>query len=480
MKPQNSYYYLLMTLVVLNLSACASLINPDPKPLVPDIAKIESRLETSAQAIESKWWESFEDPQLNRLIELGVGNSPSLKVANERVQASQALLNSSRSVLLPQVGLTGQVNRQQLSQNYIFIPGVMDRISNYGFVAGTFSWSLDLWGKNEKLFEASKYRLKGALLESELSRLNLQIAIVAAYAEFDIALKTRDLMKRVNTIHQELLAIYKIRQQNGLIDQLNVEQEAIEVERSTAQLAMAQSVVDMYATQLAILTGNSPSWASNITTPKIRFPEKSLVRNQQIPSDLIARRPDLQALLSQIDASGLEYSAAKLDYLPSFDLQANVGYQSFGLDRFISSSSQFFSIGPVLNLPIFNGGRIEANVAAKKATNDEVIARYHEALLQALKQSADGITKVKFATQQLHSQSRATEKSQFIYDQLVSRQKNGLISNEKLLQNELLLIAQKQLLEQTNLNAESSYLFLIQALGGGFTSPIQELKSITK
>ena len=480
MKPQNSHYYLLMTLVVLNLSACTSLIKSDPKPPIPDIAKIESRLETNSHSIESKWWESFEDPQLNKLIELGVGNSPSLKVANERVQASQALLNSSRSVLLPQVGLTGQVNRQQLSENYIFIPGVMDRISNYGFVAGTFSWSLDLWGKNEKLFEASKYRLKGALLESEFSRLNLQIAIVAAYAEFDIALKTRDLMQRVNTIHQELLAIYKIRQKNGLIDQLAVEQEAIEVERSSAQLAMAQSVVDMYATQLAILTGNSPSWASNITTPKIQFPEKSLVPNQQIPSDLIARRPDLQVLLSQIDASGLEYSAAKLDYLPSFDLQANVGYQSFGLDRFLSSSSQFFSIGPVFNLPIFNGGRIDANVAAKKATNDEVIARYHEALLQALKQSADGITKVKFATQQLHSQSRATEKSLFIYDQLVSRQKSGLISNEKLLQNELLLIAQKQLLEQTNLNAESSYLFLIQALGGGFTSPIQELTSITK
>jgi outer membrane protein TolC len=270
------------------------------------------------------------------------------------VQVSQALLNSSRSVLLPQIGLTAQTNRQQLSENYIFIPGVMDRISNYGYVAGTFSWSLDLWGKNEKLFEASKYRLKGALLEGELSRLNLQIAIVAAYSEFDIALKSRDLMKRVNTIHQELFDIYKVRQQKGLIDNIALEQEAIEVERSSAQLATSQSIVDMYATQIAILTGNSPSWVSNITSPSIRFPEKPLVRNQQIPSDLIARRPDLQILLSQIDASGLEYSAAKLDYLPSFDLQANIGYQSFGLDRFISSSSQFFSIGPVLNLPIFS------------------------------------------------------------------------------------------------------------------------------
>jgi NodT family efflux transporter outer membrane factor (OMF) lipoprotein len=463
-----------MIMVVLNLSACAGLINQDSKPQVPDITKIESRLETTSHPIESKWWEAFGDPQLNRLIELGVGNSPSLKMANERVQVSQALLNSSRSVLLPQVGLTGQVNRQQLSENYIFIPGVMDRITNYGYVAGTFSWSLDLWGKNEKLFEASKSRLKGALLDGEMSRLNLQIAIVAAYAEFDIALKSRDLMKRANIIQQELLDIYKVRQQNGLIDNLAVEQMAIEVEKSSAQLAMAQSVVDMYATQLAILTGNSPSWAVNINTPNIRIPEKSFVLNQQIPSDLIARRPDLQVLLSQIDASGLEYSASKLDYLPSFDLQASVGYQSFGLDRFISSSSQFFSIGPVFNLPIFNGGRIDANVAAKKATNNEAIARYHEALLQALKQSADGITKVKFATQQLHFQKQATEKSLFIYDQLASRKKNGLISNEKLLQNELLLISQKQLLEQTNLNAESSYLYLIQALGGGFSSPIQE------
>ncbi len=474
MTPQKPLYYLLMTLVMLNLSACSGLINPDSKPPIPDITKIESKLENSSHPIESKWWEAFGDQQLNRLIELGIGNSPTLKMANERVQVSQALLNSSRSVLLPQIGLTAQTNRQQLSENYIFIPGVMDRISNYGYVAGTFSWSLDLWGKNEKLFEASKYRLKGALLEGELLRLNLQIAIVAAYSEFDIALKSRDLMKRVNTIHQELFDIYKVRQQKGLIDNIALEQEAIEVERSSAQLAMSQSIVDMYATQIAILTGNSPSWVSNITTPNIRFPEKPLVRNQQIPSDLIARRPDLQVLLSQIDASGLEYSAAKLDYLPSFDLQANIGYQSFGLDRFISASSQFFSLGPVLNLPIFNGGRIDANVAAKKATNNEAIARYHEALLQALKQSADGITKVKFATQQLNSQSQATEKSQFIYDQLASRKKNGLISNEKLLQNELLLISQKQLLEQTNLNAESSYLFLIQALGGGFTSPIQD------
>ncbi len=470
MNPKKSLYYLLMILLTLNLSACTGLISKESNSNIPDLATIESKLEISSQQLDAKWWQAFGDQQLNRLVEMGVTNSPTLKVASERVATAQALLNSSRSVLLPQIGVTAQANRQQLSQNYIFIPGVMDRIANYGFVAGTFSWSLDIWGKNEKLFEASKYRLKGALLEGELTRLNLQIAIVAAYAEYDIALKSRNLMQRASEIQKELLAINIERQQKGVIDSLVVNQESIELDRAFSQLAIAQSIVDMYATQLAILTGNSPSWVSNLVIPNIKFPSNSLVPNQQIPSDLIARRPDLQALLSQVMASGIEYSAAQLDYLPSFDLQANLGYQSFGLDRLLSSSSQLFSIGPVINLPIFNGGRIEANIAAKKATNNEATARYHEALLQALKQSADGITKVKFATQQVQFQNKATEKSQHIFNQLESRKKVGLISNEQLLKNELMLIAQKQLLEQTNLNAESSYLYLIQALGGGFNS----------
>lgn len=480
MNPKKSLYYLLIILFTLNLSACTGLISKESNSNIPDLATIESKLDNTSRQLDSKWWLAFNDPQLNRFVEMGVTNSPTLQVASERVEEAQALLSSSRSVLLPQIGLTAQANRQQLSQNYIFIPGVMDRIANYGFVAGTFSWSLDIWGKNEKLFEASKYRLKGAMLESELTRLNLQIAIVAAYAEYDNAIKSRDLIRRVNQIQTELLAINMERQQKGLLDSLVVNQESIELDRSLAQLAVAQSIVDMYATQLAILTGNSPSWVSNIQTPQIKFPSNSIVPNHQIPSDLIARRPDLQALLSQVLASGIEYSAAKLDYLPSFDLQANVGYQSFGLDRLLSSSSQLFSIGPVLNLPIFNGGRIDANVAAKKATNNEVVARYHEALLLALKQSADGITKVKFATQQVQFQNKATEKSAQIFSQLESRKKMGLVSSEQLLRNELSVIAQKQLLEQTNLNAESSYLYLIQALGGGFHSPSEKLTQTTK
>ena len=149
------------------------------------------------------------------------------------------------------------------------------------------------------------------------------------------------------------------------------------------------------------------------------------------------------------------------------------------MDRLISSSSQLFSIGPVINLPIFNGGRIEANVAAKRASLDGLVANYHEVLLQALKESADGINRVKSLSQQLKSQSKATKEAEFIYAQLLIRKQNGLISAEQLLQNEQNVLLQKQLFEQTQLNTQAAYLSLINALGGGFLVPSEQSHQTT-
>jgi NodT family efflux transporter outer membrane factor (OMF) lipoprotein len=449
----------------------------DPYQIKEDslkLSKIEIILDEQSRSIDKAWWHAFDDSQLNAFVEMGLKNSPTLQVANQRVNLAQALYDSSRSVLLPQVGITGQANRQQLSQNYIFIPGVMDRIANYGFVASTFSWSLDLWGKNQKLFEASRYRMQAAMLEDELTRLNLQLAIVAAYVEYDAAIKSKILHQKMVKVAQDLLVIYTVRQKNGLVDALTVSQTKADLERASAQLSMVQSSVDMYANQIAILTGHPPSWVNHINPPKLKFSPTFENTYQKIPSDLIARRVDLQILLMQIKATTNEYSAAKLEYLPSFDLQANLGYQAFGLDRLISSSSQLFSIGPVFNLPIFNGGRIEANAAAKRANVDAVVASYHEALLQALKESADGINRVKSFSQQLQSQAKATKEAEFIYEQLSTRSMNGLISKEQLLQNERNVILQKQLLQQTQLNTQAAYLALINALGGGFLAPLEE------
>ena len=464
---------LLIAWLVSSVTSCAILpqdrINA-PIPAIADISQIENNLAQVNQSIAPAWWQVFSDPQLNRLVELGLAQSPTMVMAFERVAMAQALLDGSRSILSPQVGLVGQANRQQLSENYIFMPNVMNRQTNYGYVAGTFSWSLDVWGKQATLLAASQTRLSGALIERSLHQQQLTIAIVSAYVEYDNAILQRNLMQNLMGIQNQLVEIHRIRQKAGLEDNLPMESAEIEVNKVAAQVAMAQAVVQMYAGQLAILTGNGPSWSVQLTPPNIQFNAQAFLVHQQIPSDLIARRADLQILLKQVQAGNLEASAAKLDYLPSFDLQSNLGFQSFGLDRLISGASQFFTLGPVLNLPIFNGGKIAANIAVKQASHQEAIARYHETLLQALKESADGITKVKAATQQLLLVGKATAKTEQLFQQAAYRKKEGLLSNEQLLQNQLRVITQQQQYEQTKLNALGAYIFLMNALGGGFQS----------
>lgn len=473
LKEKLKRFYLQLKVVIcfsplICLIACSPLIKGDPQSNIQEISSIEPNLNQHSAKIDSNWWQILGDQQLNDLVKIGVTNSPSVKVANERVQSSKALLESSRAILLPQINVLAQLNRQQLSENYIFIPGVMNRMMNYGYVAGTFSWSLDLWGKNAKLFDSAKFRLNGSILEDALNKHNIEIAIVTAYVEYSNAIHSQDFVKSLVSIQENILDIHRTRQKAGLEDVLNTQLAEIDLNKFKAQEALTHSMVEMYAGQLALLTGNPPSWAKTLALPQLKFKEDIFVQHQQIPSDLIARRADLQILLSQVKATQLEYQAAKLDYLPSFDLQANLGYQAFGLDRLVTSPSQFFSVGPVFNLPIFNGGRLDANLASKRASSNEAIAHYHESLLQALKESMDGIIKVKSALQQLQFQKNATNYSHQYLLQLKARSTAGLMSNEQILQNELKDVAQQQLLEQSQLNTYSSYISLIQALGGGF------------
>jgi outer membrane protein TolC len=189
---------------------------------------------------------------------------------------------------------------------------------------------------------------------------------------------------------------------------------------------------------------------------------------QKIPADLLARRPDLQALLKHVEASRLEVGAAKLEYLPNIDLNANIGFQAYGLDRLFQAPSQIFGIGPVLSLPIFDGGRIDANTLSKEVSRNQAIAQYHEGLLDALRQSADGIAAFKTARADFDHLSRAQASMQSIYDANLTRLQSGIVSYEQLYVSRAYLIRQGESLAEARAKLASSHIGLIQALGGGY------------
>ncbi len=464
----------LCLVIPLLVLGCAAI----PKERLPETAlknlnELEKNLSNDVAQVQENSWDNFGDPQLSTLMVKVITTSPSLETAQARIHSAQSIANASRAILIPQVGFTGQVARQQLSQNYLYVPG-MDPFTNYGYTVGTFAWNLDLWGKQKQMLKGANYRLMSAQAQFRMARLNLGATLASAYSEYDHAYKVYELVKKDLNLKEQLFNITNARYQAGTLDRVALDQMQIERKMAVVHLSQALTLVKQYQHQIAALAGEGPSWGERLNAPHMDLERAINNFPSEIPSDLIARRPDLQALLQNILASKAELSAAKLDYLPSFDIQGNVGFQSFGLDRLIDSSSRLFSIGPVLNLPIFDGGRIDANHLSKEASRNQAIAEYHETLLQALRQTADGVVSFRSSQEELKKISQATQIAERVFNASQSRKKSGMLSQEQLDLLEANLLRQQQVLADGQFRVYSALIGLGIALGGGYYAPEQK------
>ena len=456
----------LIASMALLLSACAFFPRQAfPEQAAKPINVLEPQLAAQANPIEDAWWKAFGDAQLNQLVELGLKHSPSLDTSGARIVAAQAMLETERAAFIPQVSVGGQVDRQQLSQNYIFVPG-MPIYTGYGLANASLNWSLDIWGKQKKYFDAAKNQVLVAQANYKASELLLSTTIVRVYFDYDHMIQAQSLYSRELEIKKNLLRIAIERQRAGLSDAIAVNQRKIELESAQANVNQANLSVRMMQHQLAALVQEGPSWGESLKAPSIQATKLSLP--EVIPSDLLERRPDLQALLSQIDVAKLQLDGAKLEYLPDINLAGFIGVQSFGLSQMFSSRSQQFSIGPAINLPIFDGGLIDANITGKEANRNQAIASYQEQLVQALREVADGIGSVKSAQANYQSFANAELTAKRNFEITRSRSEVGIASKETTLTVEQAYLMQGQNFADAKTKMLTANVVLVQALGGSY------------
>lgn len=467
MKQRGMVYCLCsVTLVASLLSGCAFFPRQELKEQSSkSISDLEPKLTKQTDLIEDRWWQRLGDQQLDNLVQAGLIRSPSLEASAARIATAQAMLESEGSAFVPQVGVGGQVDRQQLSQNYIFVPG-MPIYTGYGLVNASLNWSLDIWGKQKKYFEAAKGQVKAAEASHKASELLLSTTIVRVYLDYDRLIKAQDLSSKDLQIKKDLYQIAQARFAAGLIDAAFVNQRKLELELARVSLVQADLGVKMAQHQLAALVGQGPSWGESLKPPSIEV--NNIALPKQIPSNLLERRPDLQSLLSQIDVAKLQLEGARLEYLPDINLAGFVGVQSFGLSQLFASKSQQFSIGPTISLPIFDGGMIDANITGKEAGRNQAIANYQEQLLQALREAADAIGSVNSAQANYDSYDVAFKQSKSNYEIGLKRNRVGIISMENVLAAEQAYLMQSQSLADAKAKLLTSNVVLIQALGGSY------------
>ncbi|UKK86097.1 efflux transporter outer membrane subunit [Sphingopyxis sp. BSN-002] len=463
-------------LVLSLLSGCASVPDLGPKP-VPVAAE---SLESSATFADANgawpvegWWQSFGDAQLDTLIAEGLKGSPDIATAAARVRAAEGIAQQAGAALLPRVGAEGSVGGTQQSKNLGIPPQfVPDGIQDTGHVAATFSFDLDLWGKNRAALAAATSEAEAARVDEAQARLMLTTGIASAYADLAAYYQALDVAKDAVRVRSASADVSGKRAAAGIENQSAERQAESRAAAARGDVTALEEAIATTRNRLAALVGAGPDRGLSITRPTLVSPGISLPPQAGI--DLIGRRPDIVAARLRAEAAAKRIDVARADFYPNINLSALVGLQSLGLSNLFKSGSEYGNGGVAISLPIFEGGRLQGRYRGARAEFDSAVANYDRTLIMALRDVADIVASRDATARQLAERrdalKAATDAAQLAglrYRAGLSNQLPQLVAEDSMTQ----LARQVSDLEARKLVLDIS---LIRALGGGYQTQTGE------
>ncbi|VVO12120.1 Toluene efflux pump outer membrane protein TtgF [Pseudomonas fluorescens] len=330
-----------------------------------------------------------------------------------------------------------------------------------------FNYTFDLWGGQRATWEAALGQARAAEIDRQAAQLTLAADVARAYSNLGQAHIVHDLASDDLKRTRQMLDLGQRRLSSGIDSQYQYQQtESLEAS-SQAELIDAEKNLQSARIALAVLLGKGPDRGNEIARPNV-LQASAVALPSVLPAELLGRRPDLVAARWRVEAASKDIVAGKTNFYPNLNLSAAAGTQSLLGDALFGSASRFFSVAPTVSLPIFDGGRLRADLDARDADYDLAVAQYNKSLVTALGDVSDTLSQLSDIGRQIKAQQHATDIAQDSYNTVVQRFGSGIGNYLDVLSIEQqLLQTQRQL---ANLNAEQIDLSiqLMQALGGGF------------
>ncbi|MDZ4077749.1 efflux transporter outer membrane subunit [Hydrocarboniphaga sp.] len=422
---------------------------------------------TPMAPVAAGWWKAFGDPQLDKLVDQALANSPSLQAGLARVRAAQAQSLSISAEDRPGVSIDGEASRQRLSANYIVPPpygGHTYWVSNLG---ANLSWNLDFWGKQAAQLSQARDAQAASELDVEAARLALAGAIAQAYVDLHRAWTLSDIADRQLAQREHLLKLTQQRVDTGLDTQIELKtaQAALPAARN-AQL-QAQATRDLAVHRLAALAGLGADHYAEIGRPKLTL-DAALPLPNALPMDLLSRRPDILAAQARIRSAMAGREAAHAAFYPDVSLKAFAGVQAIGLDNLFDGDSAIFGVTPAFHLPIFEARRLRAGYKGATAELDAAVAHYNDTVLNAVRESADQITLGDSLSAQLAQSHEQLQASEAAYSLAQKRYGAGLSTQLTVLNAESQVLQAQRELAAIDANLVISRVTLLLTLGGSF------------
>jgi NodT family efflux transporter outer membrane factor (OMF) lipoprotein len=459
----------LASTLVLTLAGCAS--SAGIAPVATTIAPAQAGLDTQAvQAatpdLAADWWHGFGDTKLDELVERALAGNPSLKVAQARLVRAQAAVGTAKSADGPQVTGQADVTRQRFSENYIYPPPLGGSIRTLGDAQINASWELDFFGRNRAAIEAALGAERAAQADVQAARVLLASNVARSYVQLARLVEQREVAARSLKQRDDMLALIKQRVQGGLDTNVELRQGEGALPETRQQIEQLDEQIVLTRHALAALTAQPPSAYDTLTPPLQTV--RAVPLPAAVPADLLGRRADISAARWRVEAATSDVKVAKAAFYPNINLTAFVGLSSIGLDQLVKSGSETYGAGPALRLPIFDSGRLRANLRGKTADVDAAVESYNAAVIDAVHDVADQISSIQSIARQQTEQERAQASAESAYDLATQRYKAGLGTYLTVLTAETGVLTQRRLAADLKARALDSQVALIRALGGGY------------
>ena len=421
----------------------------------------------AADTVNTPWWRQFDDPVLDALIAEALANNQNVKVAAANVEQAAGVLTQTRSQLFPQLGYNGAGGRARTSESTgtpLLSEGIPNPQSSYQALLSA-TWEIDLWGRIQRLSEASRANL----LATDEARRGVILSLVSSVATNYLTLRGLDeqlaISKRTLEAYGESVRLYSLQFQYGQVSQMQVSQVQSQYETAAVQIPFIESQIAQTENAINVLLGRNPGPIPrgksiyDLALPKVPA---------GVPSELLTRRPDLLQAEENLIAANAQIGAAKALYFPTISLTGAFGSSSVALNNLFTGPARTWSYVGQLAGPIFTFGAVSGQVAQAEGAQQAALANYRYSIQNAFADVENSLVANQKLGQQLAAQQKLVD-ALTSYARLAKLQfDGGYTSYTTVLQAEQTLFPAELQLASLRASVFSSSVGIYKAMGGGW------------
>lgn len=462
----------LFSIIALSLLLAGCAVGPrysrPPAPAPTDFKETPPNwkpAQPSNQVLRGKWWEIYQDPQLNSLEEKISVSNQSLKAAQAQFDQARALLRYYRADLYPTVTVGTSATRERFSTNRPLATSTISGTTNDLILRTDMAYEPDVWGRVRSNIAAYRASAQSSFADLESVSLSLHAELATDYFQARELDAEAQLLDSTVSSYEKAFELTQSRYQGGVASAVDVAQAQTQLETARAQDIDVKAARTQFEHALAVLIGEP---APSYSLPIVALNASPPVIPPGLPSQLMERRPDIAASERQMAAANANIGVARAVYFPLFSFPPNAGFESTDITNWLTGPSGFASVGISAVATVFDVGRRRAAVDQARAGYNQAVANYQQTVLTAYQEVEDNLAELRLLEQEAATQAAAVAAAERSLGLSQNRYQGGVTSYLEVTTAQTVALADERAAVQIAGRRMVDSVLLIKALGGGF------------